>query len=146
MLSVLRRWRARGIPISSGITKRQQPHPHYRRLLGTAPGGGAGNATSSNAFVLALGSVVLGLGGYYLGARSNTTPAPNSPSSKPVYGTPDDFARAIEELKSLFSEGVVTTERDQLEAHGFSPNSHHPGTLRQSFLATVTTSHFRVFL
>ncbi|KAH9954938.1 FAD-linked oxidase-like protein [Russula dissimulans] len=130
MSLALRRWRARGIPISSSITRGQQPHPHCRRLLGTATGGGTGNAASSNLFVLALGSVVLGLGGYYLGARSNTTAVPshaiNPPPSKPVYGTPDDFARAIDELKSLFSEGAVTTARDQLEAHGFSPNVHHP--------------------
>ena len=72
---------------------------------------------------------MIGLGGYYVGTRSNHhTPVeyPGSPS-KPVYGTPEDFARAIQELKTLFSEETVTTAEDQLEAHGFSPNVYHPG-------------------
>jgi D-lactate dehydrogenase (cytochrome) len=83
---------------------------------------------TSSVFALALGSVVLGLGGYYVGARSNhyQSESPGSPS-KPVYGTPEDFSRAIEELKTLFSEETVTTAKDQLEAHGFSPNVYHPG-------------------
>ena len=50
-----------------------------------------------------------------------------TPPPKPVYGSPEDFARATEELKTLFSKDAVTTDEDQLEAHGFSPNAHHPG-------------------
>ena len=73
---------------------------------------------------LALGSVALGLGGYYIGVRRST----EAPPPKPVYGTPADFARAIEELKTLFSEVAVATDEDQLKAHGFSSNAYHPGT------------------
>lgn len=71
----------------------------------------------------------MGLGGYYVGARSHTLAPVESPGSpsKPVYGSPEDFARAIQELKTLLSEESVTTAEDQLEAHGFSPNMHYPG-------------------
>ena len=84
-----------------------------------------------NAPALALGGFLLGLG-YYMGARSNDFSATNTasdrqPPLKPVYGTPEDFARAVEELKASFVEDAVTTAPDQLVAHGFSPNSHHPG-------------------
>ena len=118
---------------SSTSGRQQLARPQHLRLLGTASGGsgpGGGNVATSSVVALVLGSVVLGLGGYYVGARSNYHPiesaSPGSPS-KPVYGTPEDFARAIEELKTLFSEETVTTAKDQLEAHGFSPNVYHPG-------------------
>jgi hypothetical protein len=109
-----------GMPVSG----RKHVRPNYLRQLHTATGRNTGNASSSNAFALALGSVVLGLGGYYVGVRR----AIETPPPKPVYGTPEDFAHAIEELKTLFSKDTVTTDEDQLEAHGFSPDSYHPGT------------------
>ncbi len=74
-------------------------------------------------FALALGGVALGLGGYFIGLRGTV----ETPPSKPVYGTSEDFAHAIDELKTLFSKDTVTTDEDQLEAHGFSPNAYHPG-------------------
>jgi hypothetical protein len=70
----------------------------------------------------------MGLGGYYVGTRSNPLYTAVSALPKPVYGTSEDFARAIEELKSSFVEDAVTTAEDQLEAHGFSSNTHLPGT------------------
>ena len=136
-MSVLRKnltWRSWRVPgASSTGSTCVRPRQHlvrlqHVRLLGTTSGGGSsGIAASSNVFALALGSVVLGLGGYYVGARSNHRPS-RSPS-KPVYGTPEEFARAIEELKSLFPDESVTTREDQLESHGFSPETHHPGTV-----------------
>lgn len=96
--------------------------------------------SSRNAPALALGGFLLGLG-YYMGARSDEfsateTASTRQPPLKPVYGTPEDFARAIEELKASFVEDAVTTALDQLVAHGFSPNSHHPGAaLLFAFLA-----------
>ncbi|KAN0118676.1 FAD-linked oxidase-like protein [Russula decolorans] len=105
------------------VSGRKHVRPNYLRQLHTATGRNTGNASSSNAFALALGSVVLGLGGYYVGVRR----AIETPPPKPVYGTPEDFAHAIEELKTLFSKDTVTTDEDQLEAHGFSPDSYHPG-------------------
>jgi len=126
---IWRSWRVPGVSSNTCIRPRQHlVRLQQVRLLGTTNGAGnAGNAASSNVFALALGGVVLGLGGYYVGARSNH-PSRGSPS-KPVYGTPEEFARAIEELKSLFSEEIVTTCEDQLKSHGFSPNTHLPGTV-----------------
>jgi hypothetical protein len=103
---------------------RKHIHPHYLRWLHIATGRNTGNAPSSNVFALALGGVALGLGGYYVGVRR----AIETPPPKPVHGTPEDFAHAIEELKTLFSKDAVTTDEGQLEAHGFSPNAYHPGT------------------
>lgn len=96
---------------------------------------------SSNVFAMALGGVLLALGGYYVGARSDTT-IKSSPS-KPVYGTPVDFARAIEELRASFSEDAVTTAEDQLKTHGFSPNAHLPGMPYDRPLL-LAGSHLRV--
>ncbi|KAH9978352.1 FAD-linked oxidase-like protein [Russula compacta] len=124
MLLLRRTWKTPRVSPSS-ISVRQRPHPHYLRPLATTTGGGVANAASSNVLALALGGVLLGLGGYYVGARSDTTI--KSAPSKPVYGTPDDFARAIEELKASFSEDAVTTAEDQLNTHGFSPYAHLPG-------------------
>jgi hypothetical protein len=96
----------------------------HLRQLHTATCRSTGTAAPSNVFALALGSVMLGLGGYYVGVRR----AIEIPPLKPVYGTREDFAHAIEELKTLFSEDTVVTAKDQLESHGFSPIVYHPGT------------------
>ncbi|KAH9057494.1 FAD-binding domain-containing protein [Lactarius vividus] len=115
--------------------------PNYLRPLSTAARGGPsaqGSASSSTrtALTLALSGAFLGLGGYYAGARSNGVNTEGATSralvcplpspAKPIYGTPGDFVRAIDELRASLAV-TVTTARDQLEAHGFSPNSHHPG-------------------
>ncbi|KAH9979849.1 FAD-linked oxidase-like protein [Lactifluus volemus] len=68
----------------------------------------------------------MGMGGYYVGTRSNAPYTAVSALPKPVYGTSKDFARAIEELKSSFAKDAVTIAEDQLEAHGFSLNTHLP--------------------
>lgn len=112
-----------------------RPH-HLRPLSTTASSGGApsqGPAVSRSltrtALGLALSGGLLGLG-YLVGARSNSVGVEAFPSSppKPVYGTPEEFARAIEELRTLFAGDAVTTAPDELTTHGFSPNSHFPGT------------------
>lgn len=128
MLLLRRNCSSRRVPASltSGVSGRKHNgiRPHYLCQLHTATGRNTGNTSSSNAFALVLGSVVLGLGGYYVGVRRHL----ETPPPKPVYGTPEDFAHAVEELKTLFSKDTVTTDEGQLEAHGFSPDSYHPGT------------------
>ncbi|TFK85448.1 hypothetical protein K466DRAFT_566602 [Polyporus arcularius HHB13444] len=43
------------------------------------------------------------------------------------YGSPQDFKKAIEELRTLFpDEDAVTTDVEDLEAHGYSENDYHP--------------------
>jgi D-lactate dehydrogenase (cytochrome) len=119
--------------LTSGMSRRHI-RPHCVRQLYTATGKNTANASSSKVFALALGSVALGLGGYYVGVR-RTTRTIETPPPKPVYGTPEDFAHAIQELETLLSKDMVRTDEDQLEAHGFSLNSYHPGTPR---LGTLT--------
>ncbi|KAJ3995613.1 FAD-linked oxidase-like protein [Lentinula boryana] len=49
---------------------------------------------------------------------------------KPQYGSREDYARAIEELKKTFAgdEDAVSTNADDLYSHGFSVNDYHLGT------------------
>lgn len=44
-----------------------------------------------------------------------------------VFGTPEDFNRAIEELKGALGKDSVSTDREDLFIHGFSANDYHPG-------------------
>ncbi|KAI0632542.1 FAD-linked oxidase-like protein [Trametes polyzona] len=45
------------------------------------------------------------------------------------YGSPQDFQKAIEELRQTFpAEGAVTTDVEDLEEHGFSENDYHPSS------------------
>jgi hypothetical protein len=47
---------------------------------------------------------------------------------KPQYGSPEDFAKAIEDLKTTFPpDGAVSTDQDVLHAHGFSIIHYLPG-------------------
>lgn len=121
---------------SGGLPRPVRPH-HLRSLSAEASGRattqGLAVCSPRNALALALGGALLGLG-YYIGAHSNNVSVADAsvqrqPTPKPVYGTPEDFARAIGELRASFAEEAVTTAPDQLAAHGFSPNSHHPGML-----------------
>ena len=143
MLLLRRTCSFRRVPASltSGMSGRKHINPHYLCPFHTTSGRNTGNASSSSVFALALGSVALGLGGYYVGLRR----AIETPPPKPVYGTPQDFAHAIEELKTLFSKDTVTTDEDQLEAHGFSHNAYHPGAPCRSDTNTWFTDIWSTF-
>ena len=135
--NMLSRWRCKvpRIPTYYGNAGRPVRSHHLRSISSAtseaAPKQRPAICSPRNAPALALGGALLGLG-YYIGARSNDfsatdTASGRQPPLKPVYGTPEDFACAIEELKVSFVGDAVTTAPDQLVAHGFSPNSHHPG-------------------
>ena len=121
--------------------------PNLLRPLSTASTQAASTASPRAALALALGGAFLGLSGYYIGVRSNSvgvdgttaravgSPYPSPLPPRPPYGTTEDFSRTIEELRASFAAEAVTTARDQLEAHGFSPNAHHPGMACPSFLS-----------
>ncbi|KIK57135.1 hypothetical protein GYMLUDRAFT_75658 [Collybiopsis luxurians FD-317 M1] len=50
-------------------------------------------------------------------------------SSKPQYGSAKDFEKAISELKIAFpDEDAVSTDPDDVYAHGYSVNDYHRGT------------------
>lgn len=61
------------------------------------------------------------------GSRNNVSlNVPDNPS----FGTPQDFARGIAELRMSLGENtasMVSTDPDDLHAHGFSPNGFHAG-------------------
>lgn len=94
-----------------------------------------------------LGALTCVLLGYTIGS-STSLPSPLVPlglghrqasteDDEPTYGTPEDFQKAIQELRHTFSNGghesgVVSTDSDDLRIHGFSENDHHPGVCRSS--------------
>jgi len=68
-----------------------------------------------------------GAAGYYYAVNA-VTKRETSTQKKPKYGTPEDFKRAIEELRALFPSGdIVSTDPDDLSAHGLSPYVWHTG-------------------
>jgi len=45
------------------------------------------------------------------------------------YGSPEDFQRAIQELRDTFpDQDTVSTDPDDLHVHGYSENDYHPGS------------------
>ncbi|CDO70812.1 hypothetical protein BN946_scf184801.g3 [Trametes cinnabarina] len=112
------------------------------RLLSRSSGSERARAYSTNvessarasrnlplAALLLAGGVSLG---YYLATiRSDRAVTQNRARSdlNSTYGSPDDFAKAIDELRSTFPhEGAVTTDPEDLEVHGFSENDYHPSS------------------
>jgi D-lactate dehydrogenase (cytochrome) len=88
---------------------------------------------SSKGLTIALGTALVGLGLYCAGSVL-TSPANTAVSPVPVYGTAEDFKRAIKELEASFEEGVVSTDPANLSTHGFSPNVMHEGERNQPFV------------
>jgi hypothetical protein len=85
---------------------------------------------------LAAVSASSALAGYLL-AQSNQSPTIEATSESkisPQYGTPEDFERAIEDLRALFSgDEVVSTDPEDLRIHGFSEYDYHPSMSRHLF-------------
>lgn len=104
--------------------------PRIRQLSSTAssPTTTAASSSSSSTLAIALGTALVGLSSYYVGSlNSGTVSKTASTAAAPVYGTPDDFKRAIKELEASFEEGMVSTDPPNLFSHGFSPNVMHAG-------------------
>ncbi|KAI0366688.1 hypothetical protein BV20DRAFT_1002077 [Pilatotrama ljubarskyi] len=89
---------------------------------------------SNAALAFALGSALSGaFAMFYLATSGNDDEATqrNRASSElnSKYGTPDDFKKAIEELRRAFpDEDTVSTDPAHLEEHGFSENDYHPSS------------------
>jgi hypothetical protein len=111
---------------------RTVPAP-IRRLSSTAsPTTTAGGLSSSpSPLAIALGTALVGLGSYYVGSLNDggggSASTKATTAATPVYGTPEDFKRAIKELEASFEEDVVSTDPPNLFTHGFSPNVMHEG-------------------
>ena len=93
---------------------------------------GAG-ARSNAPLAFVAGSVFSGGLVYYLasGQAGDATAQGKPVEFNTQYGSPEEFKKAIEELRVLFAgdEDAVTTDVEDLEDHGFSENDYHPGEL-----------------
>ncbi|KAI0080145.1 hypothetical protein K474DRAFT_1638149 [Panus rudis PR-1116 ss-1] len=131
--------------------------PFRRGLLSSGPSGflrkghvrfSSGPSTSQSSpsklpiiTAFAAGSAITSYLGYHFASSRNaeTTLAPppprnaqifkTSPGLNDKYGSPEDFRRAVQDLKDTFPEGdIVSTDIEVLEYHGFSENDYHPGS------------------
>ena len=103
--------------------------PSTLRLLSTTSGTTVAGS-SSKGLAIAFGAALVGLGSYYAGSSSgssvSTATTYGAAAPPPVYGTQEDFKRAIKELEVTL-EGMVSTDPANLSTHGFSPNVMHEG-------------------
>jgi hypothetical protein len=92
---------------------------------------------------LVAGSILSGFLGYslarYTESSSNIAPAPDGFAQK--YGTREDFKKAIEEMRNIFSAEAVSTDPEVLGPYGYSENDYHSGT-RLSKMYTPITKRF----
>ena len=87
-------------------------------------------SSSSNApLAFAAGSVLSGGLCYYFLTQESARGGEKGPVEfNTQYGSPEDFKKAIEELRALLpGEDAVSTDVEDLEHHGFSENDYHPG-------------------
>ncbi|THV01036.1 hypothetical protein K435DRAFT_963710 [Dendrothele bispora CBS 962.96] len=86
--------------------------------------------TSRTVLSLLGASLVSGIVGYHAAQSSTLSSAPITSSSTSKFGTPEDFDKAIEDLKQTFhnDSDIVSTDAEDLKLHGFSENDYHPGT------------------
>ncbi|KAH9978354.1 FAD-linked oxidase-like protein [Russula compacta] len=129
----------RGLPQSTTtLARRLRPISTTASSLAAAV-----SSSSSNGLAIALGAALVGLGSYYAGSTGgpvsiNATSA--AEATPPVYGTQEDFRRAIRELEGSFEEGVVSTDPANLTTHGFSPNVMHEGVAHSVVVYPNSTS------
>lgn len=102
--------------------------PQTSRLQSTTSTTRTATSSYSSGSLLATvlaASTLSGLAGF-LYARQQPDVVDNL--TNPQFGSPDDYERGIEELrKTLPSEDMVSTNPDDLLAHGWSSHVWHPG-------------------
>lgn len=100
------------------------PTRHYSSSADNAVPG----SQRSSRILLVLASLVSGAVGYTVAQRQTIAAAAEDKDAEPKFGTPDDFKQAIAELRLAFiDEDDVSTDIEDLEAHGLSVYDHHPG-------------------
>ncbi|KAG9308317.1 FAD-linked oxidase-like protein [Chiua virens] len=108
---------------------------------------------TTSSFPVLLGALTCALIGYTIGS-STTLPSSLAflglgrqqvpTDDEPIYGTPADFQKAIQELRQAFSDGdqnsgIVSTDPEDLRVHGFSENDYHPGALHTVVVYPTST-------
>ncbi|KAL0575139.1 D-lactate ferricytochrome c oxidoreductase [Marasmius crinis-equi] len=101
------------------------------RFSSTGPPGST--SLSSSAWILAGSTIVSGALGYAIARNSSSQvdqPVEKSLSQFGKYGTVEDFAKAVKELRDTFTNNpdAVSTDPEDLRIHGFSENDYHPGS------------------
>ncbi|KAF8630984.1 hypothetical protein AX15_002694 [Amanita polypyramis BW_CC] len=72
--------------------------------------------------------------------KTGFSPSSSSTPSTTQFGTKEDFANGIAELKNLFpAEGACSTDLHDLTAHGFSLNDCHPAVLHSIIVHPQST-------
>lgn len=128
---------------------RQSLRPFAASRLRHASTSSTSAPSRSPALPVLLAALTCALLGYTIGSAASL-PSPlaslglgrrqvSTEDDEPTYGTPKDFQKAIQELKHAFDDeghdsGVVSTDPDDLQIHGFSDNDHHPGASRSSLV------------
>jgi len=81
--------------------------------------------------------------GYLLANRCSEKPGSTATDLENTrYGTPEDFRKAIEELKAAFPEpGAVSDDPVVVTPYGFSQNDYHPGGPARSWHVSCVLTH-----
>ncbi|KAJ3777680.1 FAD-linked oxidase-like protein [Lentinula raphanica] len=115
------------------------PRPPSRHLTTNA----ARNPSSLRTLaLLSAASLISGFAGYFLANKPRAhEDTPGDTPMKPRYGSQEDYAQAINELKKAFAgdEDAVSTNSDDLYSHGFSVNSYHPGASHTVIIYPTST-------
>lgn len=96
-----------------------QAQTQVRQAFSTSAGRSSRPWTWAAAALLAF-SGASGFVGYQLALKRNIT-------AKSGFGSKQDYEYAIRDLRALFPGDAASTDPDDLLAHGFSLNDHHPG-------------------
>lgn len=110
--------------------------------VGHSAPGSAGPSSVTRYLLLAAASGFAGGAAVALALSRGNEPAVHSrPRLNDKYGSPEDFQRAIQELRDSFPDkDAVSTDPDDLHTHGYSENDYHPGasTMRIHCLSCLT--------
>jgi hypothetical protein len=128
--------------VSRSLLPSLRTSPVRLRLLSSTSGTTAAAGSSSQGLAISVGVALVGLGSYYAGSSHSssvaTTTTYGAAAPPPVYGTQEDFKRAIKELEATLGD-LVSMDPADLSTHGFSPNVMHEGERRQcAFILLLT--------
>lgn len=114
-----------------------------------APGSAGPSSVTRYLLLAAAASGFAGGAAVALAWSRGNEPAVHSTSRlNDKYGSPEDFQRAIQELRDSFPDkDAVSTDPDDLHTHGYSENDYHPGvcTMRILCISCLTNGVCRHF-
>ncbi|GBE82161.1 FAD-linked oxidase-like protein [Sparassis latifolia] len=122
-----------GSKLQCGLLPGRRPLPSRLQVPGTRRNSQLSSASEGSgrrALAYAFGAISSAFFGYYLATtQSPRAAAASGHELNTLYGTPEDFKKAIAELRRLFpSEDSVTTDPEDLHVHGYSEYDYHGGS------------------